>query len=196
MEDGMSNEYDNPPTTRWRRCGCEYRTSDDWMPSAAEASWRLHCIKGSVFCDAAGWAVFIIGSLLEARVDKLMFLHSQGGRFWGSSSYQLSCWSRWRWSLFEILQQSTNHGRRCFKSTVFGEGDRREAEQRLVDLILQHGKNWTVFLDFISTVTIIINLVAMASASDSEDELCLLYELIELETTIRMVVSMSLSILV
>ncbi len=47
-----------------------------------------------------------------------------------------------------------------------------------------------------STVTIIMNLVAMASASDSEDELCLLYELIALETTIQMVVLLSLSILV
>ncbi len=36
----------------------------------------------------------------------------------------------------------------------------------------------------------------VASASGSEDELCLLYESIELETTIRMVVSLSLSILI
>ncbi len=65
-----------------------------------------------------------------------------------------------------------------------------------MDLTTLHGKNWSVFLDFISTITIIMNLVAMASASDSEDELCLLYQLIELETTIRMVVLLSLSILV
>ena len=46
----------NPPW--WNNEDWNNHEVNDYWPSVAEASWWFNCCKGSVFRDAAGWAVF------------------------------------------------------------------------------------------------------------------------------------------